>query len=272
MNQNNNSKSFIDKPREFINLLSRVEQIIGTINILITIGLFISMMCIKVNGKPGYQMWQTYMVLFSNIANTISVLLALHKRYTTYIWGMIACVFLGAIAYSNALFGTMITYWVLCIISQTFLLFKWRKVANGKAAITPKEMNWNHFIWYLFIFFALGLSFSFIESIPAFANWWSRTKPEDIHQGIILFDSLGLFFLLATIYLLWNCYTQVWYCYFFADIAWLVMWSFNIYYHHADIVSLISSISTMLALITMVSLNICGMKNWKAENNKVELL
>ena len=267
MNVKSLSQKYFKSTKDFIKSLSKAELIISSLNILISIIFFIVMSSIKDNkGVYGITTWQVWIGLLANIFNIVSVILAVKLRVSTYIWGIMACIFMGAFSFDNRLFGTMITYWVICICSQTLLYIQWKRKSDDKVSVKPLQMDWFLFAVYTFIIVILAVCFSFVQyAIPEFSKFWSNS--EEIKYEIALFDSLGFFFIIGTIYLLWNRYNQVWYIYLSADISWIILWIIKLSYAcmSNDTSSIVGSINMLLALISMVALNVSGMINWKTK-------
>ena len=253
MNVKSLSQKYFKSTKDFIKSLSKAELIISSLNILISIIFFIVMSSIKDNkGVYGIATWQVWVGLLANIVNIVSVILAVKLRVSTYIWGILACIFMGAISFDNRLFGTMITYWVICICSQTLLYIQWKRKSDDKVSVKPLQMDWFLFAVYTFIIVILAVCFSFVQySIPEFSKFWSNS----------------FFFIIGTIYLLWNRYNQVWYIYLSADISWIILWIIKLSYAcmSNDTSSIVGSINMLLALISMVALNVSGMINWKTK-------
>lgn len=266
MNVKSLSQKYFKSTKDFIKSLSKAELIISSLNILISIIFFIVMSSIQDKGVYGIATWQVWIGLLANIVNIVSVILAVKLRVSTYIWGILACIFMGAISFDNRLFGTMITYWVICICSQALLYIQWKRKSDDKVSVKPLQMDWFLFAVYTFIIVILAVCFSFVQyAIPEFSKFWSNS--EEIKYEIALFDSLGFFFIIGTIYLLWNRYNQVWYIYLSADISWIILWIIKLSYAcmSNDTSSIVGSINMLLALISMVALNVSGMINWKTK-------
>ena len=234
MNVKSLSQKYFKSTKDFIKSLSKAELIISSLNILISIIFFIVMSSIKDNkGVYGITTWQVWIGLLANIFNIVSVILAVK---------------------------------VICICSQALLYIQWKRKSDDKVSVKPLQMDWFLFAVYTFIIVILAVCFSFVQySIPEFSKIWSNS--EKIKYEIALFDSLGFFFIIGTIYLLWNRYNQVWYIYLSADISWIILWIIKLSYAcmSNDTSSIVGSINMLLALISMVALNVSGMINWKTK-------
>ena len=264
-NNKNNSKiyRYFNDSKEFFKTLSKIELVLSLISWVISIIFFIIVCCIQDDGKYGVLKWQVWVGLFANLTNTMCVILSVKMRISSFLWGDVSCVFLGLLAYDAKTFGTMINYWVICIIAQTVLYIQWKRKSENKKTIDPKKMNWSTFIIFVIITILLSVGFAQIEDIDGFTKFWLGEEKQP--YLVRLFDSLGLMFTISSIYLLWYKYNQIWIIYLLGDGFLLALWCTQLSLANWKIDDISNSINMLLALATMVSLNVCGMFNWKIQ-------
>ena len=124
-------------------------------------------------------------------------------------------------------------------------------------------MNWSTFIIFVIITILLSVGFAQIEDIDGFTKFWLGEEKQP--YPVRLFDSLGLMFTISSIYLLWYKYNQIWIIYLLGDGFLLALWCTQLSLANWKIDDISNSINMLLALATMVSLNVCGMFNWKIQ-------
>ena len=133
-----------------------LEKILLLVNIIVTLGLLIYQ-CIV----GGVSDWKTWVAFIANIFNIVSVILATKKHISCFIWGILAVMGFGGVAFGSQATGNVILYWIFYVPAQLFALYLWRKSSTNKIEVQPTSIKRWEII--LTIVLAVGFIISILD-------------------------------------------------------------------------------------------------------------
>lgn len=261
MKQKNKFIDFVAK-QNYIKELSIAEHIILWLNIGLSLTFFIVQMVLSQASKP-YAQWTTWLTLVATILSVFSVMAGAKQRILCPFLGIISSIILIFVAWGNHLPGSMIMYGYN-IVMQTVVFIIWVKTSKDKKTIQPTQLKLWMVIIYIIGFFGLTALFAWIETIPAFSQFWFKAKP--LPLVICVFDAMVLMFTLAALVPMIKKYDFVWWVYIICDIAIAMTWALK-----ATILpgqDKFNCWSMFISGLSMTATCILGIINWKKSLRK----
>lgn len=257
-----NKNKFIDfvAKQNYIRELSIVEHIILWLNVALSITFFIVQMVITRDEKP-YANWVTWLTLISTIGSVFSVMAGAKQRILCPFLGIICSIILIFVAWGNGLPGSMIMYG-FNIIMQTICFINWIRTSKNKVSIEPTKIKTWIVIVYIIGFFALTALFAWVETIPAFYNFWfGGTVTEQLPIPVCVFDAMVLMFTVAAFFPMIKKCDFVWLIYIICDAAIAVTWALK-----ASLIpgqNTFNAWSMFISGLTMMATCVLGIINWR---------
>ncbi|MDR3330082.1 MAG: nicotinamide riboside transporter PnuC [Mycoplasmataceae bacterium] len=162
----NETQSFIKN--KIFNGWTKFEVILLSINCAIGLAIMIW-------GFVDYKLvsevqWLAYLInvvsFLACVTNAICFILIGKKRVSNYIWGLIAVVLLGGVAFFNENTATWILNWVFYIPTQIAGFFMWRHAQNKKSEIKPRKLKWYIFMCLSIICVGIVVALTYVNSLP----------------------------------------------------------------------------------------------------------
>ncbi|MDR1991613.1 MAG: nicotinamide riboside transporter PnuC [Mycoplasmataceae bacterium] len=233
-----------------------LEKLIFSINIFITLGLLIYQ-CVNNHAND----WMTWVAFLANIFNIISVILATKKHISCFIWGILAVIGFGGVAFGQRLFGNLILYWAFYIPAQILALYLWKKNSNNKIEVIPKHIKG----WQIFLTFSILIAFialfSWVELLKSFQEFWfQKLDYYPFTITYILDATILVLSIVMTIYV-WCRFRERWYVSILVDSCQIALWITIIYKNVNNISAWIMFVSSF----SMMTSAIYGVFNWKKQ-------
>lgn len=207
------------KNQNYIPELSVVEHIILWLNVACSLAFFIAQLSMGDFANPSL-----YLSFVASFISIFAVMAGAKKKIICPFLGIVASIFLIALAWFQHVYGSLIMYGIN-IVMQIWSFVTWYKSSKNKINIQPKDVKWWIALLYLLIFVGLTALFTWVESIPGFVHFWSgnpQAVPEEL--SIRIFDSANLMFTLACFIPMVKRYDKVWYTYIISDLAICCLW------------------------------------------------
>ncbi|MDR1235353.1 MAG: nicotinamide riboside transporter PnuC [Mycoplasmataceae bacterium] len=231
------------------------EKILLFANLFITVGLLIYQ-CVIPGGAADKKTWIAFV---ANVFNIVSVILATKKRVSCFIWGILAVIGFGAVAFFNQATGNWILYWIFYIPAQLFALYLWRKNSINKIEVKPTSIKkWQVIVACVGSAIFISL-FSWIETINGFQKMWYG--PDATNHGLItyIFDAAVLILSITMTVFTWCRFKQRWYVSIIVDACQIALW---ITFLCTDVQN-ISAWIMIVSSLTMLTSAIYGVFNWQ---------
>lgn len=212
------AKTFLAQ-QNYISELSILEHVILWLNVGTSFIFFLVQL-----GLGYWNMPETWLAFVASIISIFASMAGAKKRILCPFLGIVASIFLIALAWLKHMYGSMIMY-SLNIVIQIWSLITWYRSSKNKISIEPKEISWWVTLIYLLAFVGLSALFTWVEQVPGFAQFWSGNpdaEPEAL--PIRIFDSANLMFTISCFLPMVKRYDKVWYCYILSDLAISFLW------------------------------------------------
>jgi nicotinamide mononucleotide transporter PnuC len=232
-----------------------LEKLLLLINFIITLGLLIYQ-CIS----GGVNDWKTWVAFIANIFNIVSVILATKKHISCFIWGLLAVIGFGGVAFGSQATGNVILYWIFYIPAQLFALYLWRKNSTNKIEVKPTTINGWQIIVTIIGSVGLIALFSWIETLSGFQNFWYGKNAIAYSSLTYILDAAVLILSIVMTIFTWCRFKERWYVSILVDVCQIALWSAIIYHSGIDD---ISSWIMIVSSITMMVSAIYGVFNWQ---------
>jgi hypothetical protein len=124
---------------------SLFEQLLLAINTIVSI-IFLSLSIVLPDTYSGFGTSQ-YHILFdvvatiANFTNVVCIILVAKKHLSNYVWGFVAVVTLGIVAYLSRNTGTCILNLAFYTPMQVIGFIMWYKHSPNKRIIQPRQLN-----------------------------------------------------------------------------------------------------------------------------------
>ncbi|MDR0674934.1 MAG: nicotinamide riboside transporter PnuC [Mycoplasmataceae bacterium] len=204
--------------------------------------------------------WKTWLAFVANIFNIVSVILATKKHISCFIWGLLAVIGFGGVAFGSQATGNVILYWIFYIPAQLFALYLWRKNSNDKIQVKPTTINGWQIVVTMVCTVGFIILFSWIETINKFQSFWYGKNIVAYSTLTYILDAAVLILSIVMTIFTWCRFKERWYISVLVDTCQIALWS-AIVYHKG--ISDISGWIMIISSITMMISAIYGVFNWQ---------
>ncbi|MDR2369008.1 MAG: nicotinamide riboside transporter PnuC [Mycoplasmataceae bacterium] len=234
---------------------NRLEKILLLANFIVTFTLLIYQCA---TGKASD--WKTFVAFLANICNIVSVILATKKHVSCFIWGLLAVIGFGGVAYGSYVMGNVILYWIFYIPAQLIALYLWRKNSLNKIQVNPTTIKgWQVVVSGVAAIGFIAL-FSWLETLQQFQSFWYHDKPISYSTFTFILDAAVLVLSIVMTVFTWCRFKERWFVSILVDICQIALWS-AIIYHNG--INDISAWIMVVSSITMMVSAIYGVFNWQ---------
>jgi nicotinamide mononucleotide transporter len=188
------------------------------------------------------------------------VILATKKRISCFIWGILAVIGFGGVAFGNQATGNWLLYWVFYVPAQIVALYLWKKKSINKYEIKPTSINWWQIIIAVIASVGFIVLFVWIEGMNGFQElWYGPNAPKYGLQTHIFDASILILSIVMTIFT-WCRFKERWYVSIVIDCCQIGLWASII---HQTGMNNISAWIMIVSSVTMLISATYGAFNWK---------
>lgn len=167
--------------------------------------------------------WMPWVDFFTNLVYVICIILAARAKVANYIWGLIAVILYGGVAFLARNTGTWIMSWCFNIPMQIWGFFLWFKNSKNKIDVKPKSLKTYQAIVVIIVCLGLIGLFGWVFSLAQVQNFWYGVDDSiSIYWSVL--DSAVMVTAILGMFLMIFRYREQWIIWVIGDAISVALW------------------------------------------------
>jgi nicotinamide mononucleotide transporter len=159
-----------------------VEILLISFNVIVAIGMFIYGFF---DSSFNIHNWKEVIILvvsfFANITNAMCFILIAKKKVSNYIWGMVAVLLLGTVAFYYENTGTWIINWIFYVPTQAIGLFLWYKNSQkSHHVVQSRQLKWWVILTICVVAIGTVVGLTFVNALPGVQKFFYNEAVTDL--------------------------------------------------------------------------------------------